>query len=118
MSPDGEDVIEHHRSTEYRIFDHGLQHDGFTITVTGERVRFTGVCPGCGGRTSFTWDHGLPGHKSGSAPDRESPDLGDHPRTLFCECGFTHAERPPDAWDRGCGAFWQVKLVIDQAEAT
>ncbi|GLX93226.1 hypothetical protein [Herbidospora sp. NBRC 101105] len=116
-----EEIIEQHRSIEYRVADYGVQDDGFTVTVADERVEVTGICPGCGARTTFTWEHGLPGHKGvfSRLAGRDAPEAKsaravedpERPRTVFCECGFTHAERPPEAWDRGCGGFWRVKLV-------
>ncbi|MFG1754071.1 hypothetical protein [Streptosporangium sandarakinum] len=112
----GRPVIEHHRPVDYRLADHGLQREGFTVTALpdGRRVDVSGICPGCGGRVSVLWEYGNPGYK-GIFPrrgKREDKDA-DRPvgaRTVCCDCGYVHAERPDDSWDQGCGAFWQVEL--------
>ncbi|TDD84160.1 hypothetical protein E1293_13380 [Actinomadura darangshiensis] len=101
--------IETHRAVEYRLVDHGLQDGGFTVTraADGARYDIIGVCPGCGARVVRQWTFGPPGAKS-RRDERRMPKPG--PRTLTCDCGSVHADRPPENYDKGCGAFWQVML--------
>lgn len=105
--------IEHHRAIEYALADMQLQ-DGFTIAATPDErsLVVTGLCPACGGHTSTTWDYGIPqGYKG--VLGRRSATPAARPtgvRTVYCDCGRTHANRPADAWDNGCGAYWQVPL--------
>jgi hypothetical protein len=108
MSADSS-LIENHRSVEYRLADHGLQSSGFTVTRSADGARYdiTGTCPGCGARVVRQWAFGPPGSK-GSREERRVPKAG--PRTITCDCGSVHAERPPENFDKGCGAFWQVIL--------
>ncbi|MDW5322523.1 hypothetical protein [Plantactinospora sp. KLBMP9567] len=106
--------IEHHRPVEYRLADHRLQRDGFTVapTADGRRIEVTGSCPGCGGHTTVLWEYGIPsGHKGflGRSGAR-SIDRPVGARTVYCDCGHVHANRPAEAWDQGCGAYWQVEL--------
>ncbi|MEV5572063.1 hypothetical protein AB0L06_18625 [Spirillospora sp. NPDC052269] len=101
--------VEKHRPVEYRLIDHGLRRDGFTVTPTpdGTRYDIVGTCPGCGARVVRQWKFGPPGTK-GRRNERPKPSPG--PRTLTCDCGRVHAERPSENFDKGCGAFWQVML--------
>lgn len=101
--------IEHHRSTEYRVHDEGQQRLGFTVTASpdGRRIEVTGACPSCGGHTTTIWSYGTGnGYKGrrrgGSAPTKR--------RTVCCDCGHAHANRPADEVFAGCGAYWQVDL--------
>jgi hypothetical protein len=100
--------VENHRSVEYRLEDHGLRTDGFAVTraADGSRYDIVGVCPGCGARVVRQWRFGPPGTKGGKGQRKPKPG----PRTLTCDCGRAHAERPPENYDKGCGAFWQVML--------
>ncbi|MGI5422176.1 hypothetical protein [Actinomadura luteofluorescens] len=100
--------IENHRPVEYQLADHGLKTEGFTVTRSADRSRYdvVGLCPGCGGRVVRQWNLGLPGTKGRKGKRALKPG----PRTLTCDCGRVHAERPPEHHDKGCGAFWQVML--------
>jgi hypothetical protein len=105
--------IEHHHSVEYRVHDHGVQGAGFSVTAStdGRTVDVTGVCPGCGGLTATTWSYGTGNGYKGvlrRQAARESAPSG--PRTVCCECGHAHANRPEEAIFLGCGAHWQVDL--------
>jgi hypothetical protein len=102
-------AIEQHRLVEYRLIDHGLIEDGFTVTqaADGSHYDITGVCPGCGAGVARQWRFGLPGTK-GKKDEKRKPKPG--PRTLTCDCGSVHTDRPPENFDKGCGAFWQVML--------
>lgn len=100
--------IENHCQVEYRLTDYGLQGDGFTVTRApdGSRYDIVGVCPRCGARVIRQWTFGPPGTKGKRG--KRTPKVG--PRTLTCDCGRMHAERPAENYDKGCGAFWQVML--------
>lgn len=105
-------AIEHHRPIAFELVDHKLQQAGFTVTRSpdGRSITVTGLCPGCGGSTTTTWDFGLPGYKGifrRGALDAESPAGA---RTVCCDCGHAHTDRPADAWSLGCGAYWEVDL--------
>lgn len=101
--------IENHRPVEYQLVDHGLQSSGFTVVLSSDGFRYdiVGTCPGCGARVTRQWKFGPPDSK-GRGTGRRKPKPG--PRTLTCDCGSLHADRPPENWDKGCGAFWQVML--------
>ncbi|ROO88543.1 hypothetical protein EDD29_6214 [Actinocorallia herbida] len=99
--------IEAHRGVEYRLFDHGLQPGGFTVTEVEGGFDVAGVCPGCGALVRVRWSFGAVGTKGWG---RQKSQVQSGPRTITCDCGHTHAERPPENWDKGCGAVWQVEL--------
>jgi hypothetical protein len=105
--------IEHHRPIEYAYSDLRFQA-GFTVSAAPDAraIVVSGACPACGGHTSTTWEYGSPqGYKgvfSRRAAPASAPPAGS--RTVYCDCGRTHANRPADAWDNGCGAYWQVAL--------
>ncbi|WP_424530873.1 hypothetical protein ACOZ38_13725 [Sphaerisporangium viridialbum] len=122
----GRTRIERHRQVKYRLIDHGLRREGFTVSPAddGRRIDVVGLCPGCGGHISFSWEYGLPGYKgifsrrgeraeTERTPDKSAGNGTSGPvlaRTVCCDCGHVHAERPADSWDQGCGAYWQVRL--------
>lgn len=105
-------TVEQHRPVEYRLMDFAVQEDGFVVSISPDGVLVRGACPGCAGTTQTTWEYGLPGgHKGVFGRDRSEPTAPPTGlRTVYCECGFTHEHRPPEAWDVGCGAFWQVLI--------
>jgi hypothetical protein len=107
-------AIEHHRAVEYRISDHALQTSGFTVTPStdGRSIEVTGVCPGCGGKTTTTWDYGTGNGYKGLFPRRPAvvAVVPSGARTVCCDCGHAHPNRPDDAVFLGCGAYWQVQL--------
>lgn len=107
-------LMEHHRPVPYRLADHGTP-PGFVVTASADRRRFevSGVCPGCGGRTSTVWEYGAPhGYKGWSFRLFQSaaPEAPATSQTVTCECGHIHPDRPDSAWDQGCGAYWQVEF--------
>jgi len=110
--------IEHHKAALHYVetaadrpadgqFTAAWSEDGRSVTVSGP-------CPACGGRTATQFSVGIGGTKGlrGEYPPatRALPD----PVTLLCECGYAHADRPSDAYDRGCGRYWPVHLPDDQ----
>ena len=72
----------------------------------------TGPCPACGGRTATEFSPGIGSSKGFRRLAPHSQSLPS-PVTLFCECGHARADRPPDAFDKGCGRFWLVFLPDD-----
>lgn len=81
----------------------------------GRSVIVSGPCPACGGRTATEFSPGIAGTKGFRRPEPRSRTLPS-PVTIFCECGHAHADRPADAWDKGCGRFWRVFLPDDQRQ--
>jgi len=110
----GSGPIDHHRAIEYTISDHHLQKSGFTVRQSDDdrRINVSGACPGCGGLTSTTWDYGTGnGYKGVFRRATNAPKVRPTgPRTVCCDCGHVHANRPDDAVFLGCGAYWQVEL--------
>jgi hypothetical protein len=104
--------IEHHRAVDYRVLAHPLQSTGFTVTPSqdGRRIDVSGICPGCGGHTTMTWHYGTgngykgPVRRAGRTP----PPAG--ARTVCCDCGHSHANRPEQVNFLGCGSYWPVEL--------
>lgn len=108
MLPD----IEHHRLITFGLVYHELRTEAFTVVRSPDdsSITVTGLCPGCGGRTVTAWDYGLPGQKGIFRRDsRERPALTGK-RTVCCDCGHPHPDRPADVWSLGCGAYWEVDL--------
>lgn len=102
--------IEHHRSVHYRLQDHGLL-PGFTATPLpdGSGLHVTGICPGCGGRTTTNWYYGTGnGYKSFGRKKQPAAEPADG-RTVCCECGHGHKDRPADEPFQGCGAYGRVR---------
>lgn len=103
--------IIHHRSTDFAEIDYPLQ-DGFSVITSadGRRIEVTGVCPGCGGNTTTAFEYGVAGYKGFPGRRKPDPSRPSGPRTVYCECGHWHPNRPAEATDNGCGAFWSVVL--------
>lgn len=101
--------IEHHRSVHYRVQDHDLLLDFIVTPLSdGTGVRVTGICPGCGGRTTTNWYFGT---GNGYKAFRRKKVLATEPaggRTVCCDCGHSHKDRPTDEPFQGCGAYGRV----------
>ncbi len=84
----------------------------FTATWApdGRRVTVSGQCPACHGRTSTEFSPGIGGTKGFRGQTQPRPIVLPAPVTVYCECGHAHADRPPEAFDRGCGRYWPVYL--------
>jgi hypothetical protein len=98
---------------EYRVRDHSLQTDGFTVSRSddGRRIDIAGICPSCGGSTATTWDFGTGnGYKGIFRRSTTESAVPAGARTVCCDCGYAHSNRPDDALFLGCGAYWQVDL--------
>lgn len=58
-----------------------------------------------------TWTYGSGnGYKGWFAPRRAADDTTDPLRTVCCDCGHAHSNRPDSDPFLGCGAYWQVDL--------
>jgi hypothetical protein len=93
----------HHRPTPWLLSDYE-HRDDFTVASLpdGQGFLVTGVCPGCGGRIRREWLYGTGNGYKGVFGRR---------RTLRCNCGNVHADRPAEEHLIGCGAFWTVELT-------
>jgi hypothetical protein len=105
--------IDHHRELGYVEAEFQLQ-TGFTVTETAEArgLEISGICPGCGGRTTMALERGSPQGFKGIFRRRnvDGPPAPPRTVTIYCECGHMHTDRPAEAIDNGCGAFWSVEL--------
>jgi len=113
---DGGSIEKHDNSLAYAETEADSSVDGqFKVawTIDGRTVTVTGRCPACGGQTATEFSPGIGGSK-GFRKAVPQPQVLPSPVTLFCECGHAHADRPPDALDKGCGRFWLV-FVSDDA---
>lgn len=109
----GHGSVEHHRAIDHDVRDYSLQVSGFHLTPEegGRRIVVIGTCPGCGGRTTTTWDYGSGnGYKGILRGRRPTARSASATRTVCCDCGHGHASRPESAVFLGCGAYWQVEL--------
>lgn len=97
---------EHDRDAPYTEVGFGDQ-DGFAADRDEAEMVVSGQCPGCHGRTVFAIRKGMPEGTKG-LPEGVAPE--ERAVTIYCECGYPHANRPADAVDRGCGAYWKVRL--------
>lgn len=112
---DGGSIDKHDNSLAYVETEAESPATGqFKVTwaVGGRTVTVSGPCPACGGRTTTEFSPGIGGSKGFRSPAPRSQALPS-PLTLFCECGHAHADRAPDALDRGCGRFWLISLPDD-----
>jgi hypothetical protein len=89
-----------------------VQRDGqFAVEWAGggRTVTIKGGCPACAHLTSAEFSFGIGVSKGFRGKPR--PAILPSPVTMFCECGYAHDGRPPDALDTGCGRFWAVHLT-------
>lgn len=84
----------------------------FTVSwaADGRTANVAGRCPACGAWTSTDFTPVIGGTKGVGRTSRAAPELRSL-LTLYCDCGYMHADRPGDAIDKGCGRFWQVTLA-------
>ncbi|GAA0951704.1 hypothetical protein [Actinocorallia libanotica] len=99
--------IDHHRDIGYAEA-RATADQPFTVTADpdGDGMVVQGVCPACRTFTEFAIGRGIVGTKGRRRASAPAPAE----ITVFCMCGHVHAERPPEATDRGCGRFWKVRL--------
>lgn len=103
-----------HVATEFREHETEVRPDEpFSVTRSEDGRWYTvkGNCPTCRVHTVFRVSYGVLGppkrlwDRRRRAPE---PLTGDIP--VYCQCGYPHAERPPESPDTGCGAFWDVPV--------
>ena len=117
MSSDGTSY-RHKNSLSYVETEVDAPADGqfrATWDPDGRTVVITGPCPACGGRTASEFSPGMGGTK-GFLRAKPYPRTLPSPVTVFCECGYVHADRPADALDKGCGRFWPTFLPDNQRQ--
>ncbi|GGT38408.1 hypothetical protein ACFFV7_32360 [Nonomuraea spiralis] len=103
--------IESHKAIDYQVDDRGLQDSGFAVTpAPAGDLEVSGTCPACLGKTASPWVYGIAGTKGVFKREKQEKPKPTGPRTVYCECGYMHPNRPETAWDLGCGAYWQVRL--------
>ena len=110
---DGRPLFDRHQPVDFVIAALDEVVPDFVVTPSedGRRYDIMGQCPRCGGRTSTTWITGTgTGYKGLFHTRRGSLSPADRRRSVFCECGHAHANRPDDAAFLGCGAHWYVEL--------
>jgi rRNA maturation protein Nop10 len=106
--------VEHHRSVEYQPQDFRERSADFRVTplADGHRIQVAGLCPSCGGHTTTTWSYGSGNGYKGLRIRRSGPEApADTLRTVCCDCGHAHPNRPDTDPFIGCGAYWQVDLA-------
>lgn len=112
-NPGGPTLIESHRPVDFTVQEFDGPIVGFVVNRAddGRQYHVAGKCPRCQGRTTATWPVGTGiGHKGLFSPARPRRDADDGLRTVFCDCGHAHANRPDSAVFQGCGAHWRVAL--------
>jgi hypothetical protein len=107
-----------HVATDFR--EHETQpptDEPFTVTRSEDGRWYTvkGACPTCRAATVFRVAHGVLGPAKWGRRDRPEPLTG--AITVYCQCGYPHAERPPESPDTGCGAFWDVPVPAERGAA-
>ncbi|GGZ34291.1 hypothetical protein [Streptomyces poonensis] len=103
-----------HASTDFHEHETAVRPDDRFDVVRSDDGRWytvTGLCPTCRATVVFRVAYGVLGPSKrlwGRDPHRPEPLTGSV--TVFCQCGYPHAERPPESPDTGCGAFWDVPV--------
>ncbi|MGQ4385312.1 hypothetical protein [Streptomyces sp. SAS_270] len=104
-----------HEPTGFREHEAAVRAtDDFTVVRSddGRWYTVTGPCPTCRATVVFRVAYGVLGpSKSKRRWGRRS---GPEPLTgtipVYCQCGYPHADKPPESLDTGCGAFWDVAV--------
>lgn len=104
-----------HEPTDFREHETAVPAgDTFSVVRSddGRWYTATGPCPTCRSTVVFRVAYGVLGpskrrwgHRRRSAPEPLTGSI-----LVYCECGYPHAERPPESPDTGCGAFWDVPV--------
>lgn len=102
-----------HQDIHYRDWE--IPYTGAAVTPTWATDRrsfdVSSVCPACTGPITKTVPRGLPtGSKSFWRRKEDEPPMPKRV-TFVCECGYSHADRPPESTETGCGAAWKAPLA-------
>jgi hypothetical protein len=105
-------AIQHHRAVEYQRVEHPPQSAGFTVVPSenGRQIEVSGICAGCGGYTTTTWVYGIGSGYKGWPRHTRPAAKPTGMKTIICDCGHTHANRPEEEPFHGCGSYWLVEL--------
>jgi hypothetical protein len=102
-----------HQPIEYVERDCGVVTT-FELREAERMFEVEGLCPACQGRSTTTFNVGVPQGYKGIFRQRKPGDGRPRrpagPTTVYCACGYPHATRPADSDEVGCGAHWKVKL--------
>ncbi|WP_217185560.1 hypothetical protein, partial [Streptomyces sp. AC495_CC817] len=105
-----------HQATEFREHETVIAAgDTFTVVRSedGRWYTVTGPCPTCRATGVFRVAYGVLGpSKRWWTRDRGRPEPLTGSIPVYCQCGYPHAERPPESPDTGCGAFWDVLVPV------
>jgi hypothetical protein len=105
-------MTDEHDPVEYRDFEATYTGDPIEVTWAEDRSSFSvaSPCPQCRAVRSKIVRQGTPNTKGITAQtDVAAPALPDEV-TFICACGFSHASRPKESEDSGCGAVWKVPV--------
>jgi len=94
-----------HLSEEWAEVEYGLQ-EGFVSTIEGDELVVHGECPRCHAQTAWNFRTGQMDEVSKAIAD----SVAAQETTILCACGYTHKNRPADANENGCGAYWPIKI--------
>ncbi|GHH89295.1 hypothetical protein GCM10017771_39360 [Streptomyces capitiformicae] len=111
-----------HEPTDFREHETAVRAGDAYSVVRSEDGRWytvTGPCPTCRATVVFRVAYGVlgpPKRRRGGRRNRPEPLTGSIP--VYCQCGYPHAERPPESPDSGCGALWDVSVPTPEQGAT
>lgn len=86
------------------------EQPGFTVLEADGEITVAGACPTCDGPTSMTFQYGSPQGYKGPFRRAPAPLYTQRKVTVYCACGYPHADRPIESPENGCGAYWLVDL--------
>jgi hypothetical protein len=104
-----------HDPIEYWAHPAAEDPDAEVAWVPGDdpHVRVTSTCEACHAKVTRVFRPVQPAGTKGVVPWDRTDDPVAHPvdpATFVCACDYPHANRPAGNTDRGCGAYWQVRL--------
>jgi hypothetical protein len=107
-----------HEALKFQEREYQVRDDDFAVrrSPDGRWYTITGACPQCKGPTVFRVAHGVLGPAKGWFGRSRVPAPLEGAVLVYCQCGFPHEERPAEASETGCGAFWDVPVQGAQAQ--
>ncbi|MEU5702242.1 hypothetical protein [Streptomyces aurantiacus] len=103
-----------HVPTDFREHEPAVPPTDTFAVVRSEDGRWytvTGPCPTCRATVVFRVAYGVLGPpKRLLRGGRRTPEPLTGSIPVYCQCGYPHAEKPPESPDAGCGAFWEVPV--------